>query len=446
MKKLLFILLSFTLIILPANADNTGYLNLPFWNKFNDETLINNLMNVYQNNHDLKAAVIKVNEANRVVKMAFANELPHIGFDGYVGEIFNSSDEVFGDIRIPDYTEMHYLLPLTMNYEIDIWGENRLKTKSKQKQFEAVKEDERAAYIYITSAFAADYFNLIRTDKLIQYQKQQIDLQNQIIKAYETRYKLGTATLSDIENAQKNLTYAKEELQKLLEHQDTLKNQMSVLLSDKSFGDIQRTDFDKLNILITIPDSIKFEVLDNRPDRVKSELDLERIGIDVKVARRDLLPKFIISGNIGFNMYSISSPHNFLADLGIVPTWDLFMGGRKIQMLKLQKDKYDVAIEHYEKTILTSIQESNDALYSLKTAGKINSITNDRLKTDERELLRTEIRQDAGTADNLDLLLHKQRLLTSKMQTVSAKTNEIISGINLYQALGGADFTSAENL
>lgn len=442
MKRFLFLILTFTFIALPVNADTMDYLNIPFWNKFNDEVLINNLMTVYQNNHDLKAAVLKVNEANRVVKMAFANELPHIGFEGYVGEIFNSSDQVFGDIRIPDYTEMHYLLPLTMNYEIDIWGENRLKTKSKQKQFDAVKQDERAAYIYITSAFAVDYFNLIRTDKLIEYQKQLIDLDKKIIDDYKIRYELGTATLSDIETARKNLTFSKEELQKLQERQDILKNQMSVLLADKSFKGIQRTGFDELNSELIIPESINFEVLDNRPDRIKSELELERMGIDVKIARKDLLPKFIISGNLGFNMYSISSPHNFLADLGVVPVWDLFTGGRKIQMLKMQKDKYNIAIEHYEKTILTAIQESNDALYSLKTAGKIDTIVKDRLKTDEREFNHTKIRQEAGTADDLDILLQKQRLITSKMQTVSSKTNKIIADINLYQALGGADFAA----
>lgn len=267
-----------------------------------------------------------------------------------------------------------------------------------------------------------------------------INLQESVINSYKIRYESGTATLSDIEKARKSVTFQKEELQKLLEKQDLIKNQISVLLSDRAFDEVKRTDFDNLNINFTAPKSIKFEVLENRPDRVKSELDLEKMGIDIKVARRDLLPKFVITGNLGFNMYNISSPNKFLADIGVVPVWDVFTGGRKLQILKLKKDAYDIAIQHYEKTILTSIQESNDALYSLKTTGNIKSIINDRLKTDQRELLYTKIREEAGTADKLDLLLQEEKLLASKIQTVNAKINEIISIINLYQALGGVDF------
>ena len=76
----------------------------------------------------------------------------------------------------------------------------------------------------------------------------------------------------------------------------------------------------------------------------------------------------------------------------------------------------------------------------MKTTGNIKSIINDRLKTDQRELLYTKIREEAGTADKLDLLLQEEKLLASKIQTVNAKINEIISIINLYQALGGVDF------
>lgn len=442
MKKLLILFFIPILFQACTYANNLEYMNISFWEKFNDNILVDNLIKVYENNHDLKAAVQKTNEANRIVKMSFANELPHIGFEGYVGRIFKSSDEVFGNITIPNYAETHYYLPLSMNYEIDIWGKNHLITKSKKKQFEIVKQDERSAYIYISSAFAVDYFNLIRCDKLIDCQKQLITLQEQAINSYKIRYEYGTATLSEIDEAEKNLTYMKEDLHKLLEKQDMLKNQISTLLGDRAFEDINRSDYEDLNVSFTTPNSIDFNMLDKRPDRIKSKLDLERLGIDIKVARRDLLPKFIITGNLGFNMYNLHSSHKFLADLGIVPMWDLFMGGRKLQMLKLKKDQFEIATQNYEKTILTSIQETNDALYAMKTAENIKTITNDRLNTDIKELGYTKIKEESGTADNIDLILQEEKLLISKKQTISSEINKIISAINLYQALGGIDFTN----
>ena len=443
MKKIFTLFLTICISVLPAIAEEhlNEYMNISFWQKFNDENLTDNLLKMYENNNDLKAAVLKVNEANRVVKMSFANELPSLGFEGYVGRIFKSSDEIFGDIVIPNYAETHYYFPITMNYEIDIWGQNHLKTKSKKKQLEIIRQDERSAYIYISSAFVANYYNLIRFDKLIDYQKELISIQEQIINSYKIRYMLGTATISNIDNAEKELTYMKEDLHKLFEKQKILKNQLSVLLSDRTFDDIPRADYDDLNVNFEAPEGIDFNILSSRPDRIKTELELERIGIDVKIAKRDFLPKFIITGNLGFNLYNISSPHTFLANLGVAPIWDLFLGGRKIHLLKIKKNQYQIAEQKYEKAILSSIQETNDALYSMKTAHDIQKIVCERMNTDIMEAKNTEIRIDAGTADKLDKLIQEEKILISKKQYVSSYINKIITSVNLYQALGGVDFT-----
>ena len=452
MKKIKIFIIAFCIIcfeVLPVSAiteSRTCYAEIEFWKNFNDEILIENLNTVYDNNHDLKAAVLKVNEAQRVVKMSFANELPHFTFQGYVGQIFKSSDEVFGDITIPDYTETHFLFPITMNYEVDLWGKNHLKTKSKKKEFEMILQDERAAYIYISSVFVCNYYNLIRTDKLIEYQNELIALQKQVISSLKIRYECGTATIDEIEDAQKNLTFMEEDLEKLLEKQDILKNQISTILADRGFNDIKRTGYDSVKVDLPIPKEIDFDMLSKRPDRIKSELDLEKIGIDVRIAKKDMLPRFIITGDIGFNFYNISSPHNFLADIGVIPVWDLFTGGRKLQMLKFKKDAFEVAKEHYEKTVLKSIQETNDALYNLKISENVNNISLDRLKTDEKQLKNVYLKEEAGIADNIDILLYRERLLVSQKQAVSSYINKIISAVNLYQALGGVDYTKTSNL
>lgn len=452
MKKVLILILLFCISINYAycktnKTDNkSNYINISFWKKFNDDILIDNLLKVYHYNNDLKAATIKTNEAQRIVKMSFADELPNIGFKGYAGQIFHSSNEIFGEVEIPDYTESHFLLPLTMNYEIDIWGKNHLKTHSKNKQLEMVKQNERAAYIYIFSAFASDYYNLIRADKLIEYQSELIETQKELISSLKKKCDLGTATINDVDKAEKQLMYFEEELENLLKKQDILKNQMNVILSDRSFDDISRADFAAIKKDFTIPDRINASMIDNRPDKIKSELNLQKAGIDIQTAKRDLLPKFIINGNIGFNMYNISSPHKFLADVGLVPVWDIFTGGKKLQLLKLKKDSYDIAIQNYEKTILKSIQEINDSLYGLKSAVKINNFSNKRLTTDEKLLSDLIIKEEAGIVDNIDLLVHKESLIVSKKLSVNTEINKLIGIINLYQALGGSDFENIESL
>ncbi len=451
MKKIFTLIAVFILFLCSVDAktedtNTIDYVNIPFWNHFNDEILVDNIYKVYSNNNDLKAASLKVSQAQRLVKMSFANELPHIGFDGYVGEIFRSSDILHGEVKIPDYTESRFLLPLTLNYELDIWGKNHLKTKSQKKRFEALQQDEKSAYIYITSAFAADYYNLVRVDKLIEIQKQLIDIQQEIVNSVEKKKDIGAATITQLILEKKSLTYFQEQLKNLQEKQDVLKNQLNVILADREFNDINRIPFDNISFGIFVPPDINSDVISKRPDVIKSELNLERIGIDVKVAKREFLPTFNIVGNIGFNAYNLSSSHKFLADVGVVPSLDLFMGGRKVQFLNFKKDEYKIGLENYNKTILTSIQETNDALYMLKSVDDKYMIVNDRLDLSKKEYELMEKRLEIGTADNLNLLYQKQAELMIEIQAVSLKINDIIASINLYQSLGGFDFYTTENI
>ena len=167
MKKLQILLILISLFIITPQAQakeaqnsnaNLQYMNLQWWNKFNDENLNNYLGEVYKNNPDLKIATIKAKQSKEAIKQAFANQLPQLYFNGNIQREFTSATTRFGDVVIPDYNQSRYYLPLTMNYEVDIWGENYLKTKSAKKQAEMVKEDERASYISISSDFAANYY------------------------------------------------------------------------------------------------------------------------------------------------------------------------------------------------------------------------------------------------------------------------------------------------
>ena len=65
------------------------YLNLDWWQKYNDSVLTNYLTTAFENNQDLKIATINVKQAEQIVKLSFANQLPHAGFQGDLLEIFH---------------------------------------------------------------------------------------------------------------------------------------------------------------------------------------------------------------------------------------------------------------------------------------------------------------------------------------------------------------------
>lgn len=451
--KILFTLILLLCSINVAQAKTTKnkidnrieYINLDWWQKYNDPILTEYISTAFENNQDLKIATLNVKQADQVVKMAFANQLPHAGFQGDIFRDFSSSTIKFGGITIPDYSQSNFFLPATLSYEADIWGENYLKTKSVKKQLEMVKQNERASYIYLTSSIAANYFNLVKLDKLIKNQEELVKIQTEVVKLQDKKYKNGLCTVMDLMNEKQLLTQLQEELNTYIDSRIVIGREVGVLtgLREKDLSEVKRGTYENIAI-IPLPSEINAEVIQYRPDYLKAEDYIQKIGIDVKVARRDFLPKFTLYGQAGFSAYNLTNifgNHTFKSLIGFVPSIDLFTGGAKMATLRYKKLELEKAQQMYEKTILTSIQEVNNSLGGAITRdlNYKESIKRYNLENEKFQLANEKF--NIGAKSNLDLMKDRERLLVAEKDEVNGKINYLISTINIYKAVGGKDFT-----
>ena len=424
----------------PEESNHIEYINLSWWEKYNDEYLTGNLLKLYKNNYDLKNAALKVKENEQAVKMRFANELPQIGLSGQLYRDMRSSMQQFGNMQIPSFAQYNYYLPITASYEIDIWGLNRLRTKSMKEQLEIVKQAERATYIALTSDFAADYFNLIRVDEFLNIQNELIKTQEEIVSKIKDKYDIGLCTINDLLSEQRLLTTSKEERNRHIKTRDTLIDTMKAYLSNSD--NIERNRYGDVILLTGIPSEFSTSIVENRPDYLQEEANIKRIGFDVKAARREFLPKFIIFGQIGLNAYHLDTLFNSVSQMfsaGIFSSVDLFSGGRKIALLKLKKFQYEEALNSYQKAILTGIKDINSGLIEYKEAQENYKESLERLEMQNKTYSLAKDKQEIGSASDLDVLYAKEAYLMVRKDEVSNKINSLISTIGLYKAAGGVD-------
>ena len=444
-KKILII--SLFLISLPVGAkectNRLDYMNMDWWKNYNDEVLINHFQTLYENNHDLRIAALKTKQAEENIRLAGANQLPQLGFDGSVSRVFRGPRTQFGSVVIPKYIQNEIFLPLNASYEIDIWGQNYLNRKSAKKQAEIAKQQERAAYIYITSSFAADYYNLIKMDELERNLLKIIDLQKNIVSMIEKKYNSGLASINEVLDEKQILVNFEKDLNKLKENKKILNDEAVVLLGLNTDKAIELSDYQSISSPQT-PETLSTTIIQFRPDLISSEDYVKKSGIDVRVARREFLPKFILYGNLGFNAYKwnrMFAGETFLANAGIAPRWDIFTGGIKMARYRINKYEYKKAVEIYEKTVLTSIQEVNDALAEAKTT-KANLIKSDEDYSIEKEKhILAEKQFSIGDSSMLDEMKSEVNLYVAKQRNIAAKIDNVISSISLYNAVGGIDYT-----
>ncbi len=422
------------------------YLNLDWWQKYNDPVLTDYISTAFKNNQDLKIATLNVKQSEQVVKMAFAGQLPQVGFQGDVFRDFRSANVKLGDVIVKDYSQSNFFLPLTMSYEVDIWGENYLKTKSFKKQLEMVKQNERASYISLTSAVASEYFNLVKLDKLIKNQQELVKLQTEIVRLENLKYKNGLCPITELMDEKQLLTQLQEELNVYIDKRLIVGRQLGVLTGEreKDLSLMPRSDYSIITLL-PLPDSINAEVIQYRPDFMKAEEYIQKIGIDVKVAKRDFLPKFILYGQAGFSAYNLTNifgNHTFKSLVGFMPSIDLFTGGAKMARLRYNKLELEKAQQIYEKTILTSIQEVNNSLCGALTR-ELNyneSVKRYNLENDKFNLAQKKF--DIGAKSNLEMMKDREKLLVAEKDKVNSQVNYLISTLSIYKAVGGNDFTT----
>lgn len=447
MKKFFIILI--IMMMSPAFAFQEEYMNMAWWNRFGDENLSQNLLTLYEKNYDLKNTALKIKENEQIVKMQFANELPGIYLSGELSRNLRAPRQQFGAMKIPNYSQYNYNIPLTAAYEVDIWGKNRLQTKSKKEQLEIIKQAERATYIALSGDFAADYFNLIKADKLIELQDELIKTQEGILQKVTDKYECGLCPITEVLEQEKILTSLKEENNLHIQAREVLVNSMRVYLAETNC-DISRNSYEKLNALKNIPEEYTTDIIENRPDYKQEEANLKRIGFDVRAAKREFLPTFTIFGQVGLNAYHLgslfNSPSQFF-NAGILPTWDIFSGGRKRAFLKIKKYQYEQALNDYQKTFLASIKEINSGLVEYKTAQKNHEESLKKLEVENKIYNLAKDKRQIGAASDLDVLFAKQMFLMSEKEEVSSKINGLIATIGLYKAVGGIDlYQINENL
>lgn len=407
--------------------------NLDWWKNYNDEYLEGYIVKAIDNNQDLKIATLRVEEARQNVKLQFSKELPTAS----VG----ASPGIF---KMPGVTntEGFFSVPIMVSYEADLFLKNHDKTKSVKKLHEISKLNERAVYIAVASQVGATYFNIVKIDKLISLQEEIIKDRKQIYQLMKERNQNGITSTADLVRADKAFVLAQADLTDLKKAREILLNNLAVLIgeSPNNIDELKRISYEELNYQKPIPAEISSDIIIQRPDYLAAEKQVEKAGLDVKIAKKEFLPTFNILGLAAFmttsstNSMSWTNAVSALAGQAMLP---IFTGGAKMANLKLNKNKYEQVLQNYYKTNLVAIKEVNDSLSSLKLDDEKYKKNIKSYNMQKADFNYMQIRYKQGIISKLDLLQQKENLLVIDKMVAASKTDCYINQISLYKAVGG---------
>ncbi len=405
------------------------YINLAWWAQFNDEYLNNYIVKAIENNKDLKMATLTIDEYYQNVVMQRAGELPTIqaGFMPGYGKFIGPSGGGF-------------MLPIIANYELDLFGKNHNKTTAVRKLYEASILDEKSAYISIVSAVGSTYVNIVKLDAMVDLQEDIVDLRKEIFEIMSVANAEGVVSTSDLVKANQAYISGVADLVDLQKERTKLLHQLAVLTGDSpnNIQEYQRTDYRKLAFSGAVPEYVSSDVIMKRPDFMKAEKMLEKAGIDVKVARKEMLPTLSLGGGVLFNakhFESLFTTSNMLWGLGGNIIQPIFMGGKIKANLKAKKIAYEKSLKNYEKVNLTSMQEVNDSLVSVNRDKEKLERQKKIQELEEKDFELSKCKFAQGTIAKLDLNQMEENLLSVNKMVYASNFDCMIDYISFYKAI-----------
>ena len=188
------------------------------------------------------------------------------------------------------------------------------------------------------------------------------------------------------------------------------------------------------------PPGLPSELLRRRPDIRRAEREAAAAAADVGVATADLYPKLTLSAQPAFVSTALSSllawgSRSYTVSAGVL--WPLFEGGKLHAALAKADARQDEVLLAYRKTVLTGLQDVEDALARYQaddaTRGSLQTSLDDARSAEG--LAHDQYR--AGVVGFSNVLSAQQAVTSGADQLAQADAARTQDVVALYKALGG---------
>lgn len=421
------------------------------WNVFYKDPNLKQLIEItLANNYDLLAAMQKIEIARNTIRLNKGAQLPSLSvgigaaqrkFGSYTMDgAGNATTNIRPGQTVPEHLP-DYLAGFNASWEVDVWGKLRNKKKAAVARYSGSIEGKNAIQTALIAEVASTYFELLALDNELDIIRETIILQQaalEIIKIKKEAAVLNELSVKQFEGQVLNSkAFEFEILQKI-----TITENKLHFLSGQFPKTILR-DKTKFNTVDTNPISlgIPSQLLKNRPDIRKAELELVASKCDVKSAKAAFYPSFTITGSVGYQAFETAllfqSPESLAYTiLGGLSAPLLNRSAIKAQFNTAKANQTE-ALLNYQKTILNGYIEVANELSNLNNLKQLYELKNKEVSC---YTLSTAIANDLfkfGRATYLEVLMTQRTALESKIELITTKKLQHQAAINLYKALGG---------
>ncbi len=411
-------------------ADLTGW-----WRQFNDPTLTALVEEALRANLGFALAEARLRQARAVRGIAAGGLWPSA-----------SATASYQRQAGPPYTEgvprNMYEAGLDAAWELDFFGGVRRSVESASAGVEAAIENLRDVQVSIAAETALDYVQLRGFQQEVVTARNNLKVQQQTAGIIRKLYKVGFNSGLDMANAESTVATTESQIPVFETGERQSIYALSVLLGRQPGDLVERLSL--TGSLPSIPDKIPAglpsELLRRRPDIREAEAQLHGATAQVGVAVAGLFPQFSLTGGASWQSSFIDTWWTGASRglfIGTSAAWSPFQGGAVVSNIHAQEALRDQALITYKQTVLTALQDVENALIAFAKEQEHHKSLSDAVNADHKAVdLSLRLYQE-GQTDFLTVLTAQRTQYADENALTQSSQNIAADLIALYKALGG---------
>ena len=409
-----------------------------WWKSFGDTTLDSLISIAVDRNYSVLTAIDRMNMAKAGLRMERSGFFPTVGINaGWTRQQTSGNTS-----ELPQSTQHYYDVSANMSWELDIFGSIRQRVKAQKETFAASKEEYTAVMVSLSAQVASSYIQLRELQQELKVVERNCASQAAVLKITEVRYNTGLVSKLDVAQAKSVYFSTKASIPQLESGINQYITSLAVLLGTypQEIRPVLERVGELPDYMEPISIGIPADLLMRRPDIRSAEHQINAQAASLGASKSDWLPQVFIKGSVGYaskDFKDLTKHKSFTYEIAPALSWTIFSGGKLVNATKSARAQLDEAIDQFNQTVLTAVQETDNAMTAYRSSFKhIVALREVRNQGQETLTLSLDLYKQ-GLTPFQNVLDAQRSLLSYENQLVQARGNSLLQLIALYQALGG---------
>ena len=408
-----------------AAADTISAVTADWWRQYDSAELAATIEEALDRNNDLRAALHHIEQSRASAKVAGAGLYPAVDASGNATRRYIDTGT--------EREDTSFSAQLSVAYEVDLWRRNQAALDAALSRVDATVFDRDALGLVVMSDTARSWLQVVNLRERQQIARANLDNGREVLAIVEARFREGAASALEVSQQRTAVANAEAALAALVRQERIAEDSLAVL---RGLAPVASTVTAQTLQDLTLPAVAAGQpsaLLGRRPDIRRAESDLIAANADIGVARAAFYPQV----QLGIDTALTASPGAAAAALIASIFQPVFQGGALEGQLEGTRARQAELAENYRTTVLTSFQEVEDALASVRAARERVALFDVAAEAARQAYQISRERYVAGAIDFLSLLDTQRSLLLAEDNFAQARFDQFTASVDLFKALGG---------